>query len=111
MIKKDITDRVYKKVNASTRDMEKQIGKRLRARNIIKKSDCNKIISALGEVIEDALVNDGEVTIRGFLKLKVNDMPAVNRRNPQTGIVEKYPAQKRIQCKISDSIRRTINDR
>ena len=110
MIRKDITDKVYKRVNALTRDTERQIGKRLRARNIIKKSDCDKIILALGEVIKDALVNDGEVMIRGFMKLKVNDVPEVNRRNPQTGIVEKYPAQKRIQCKISDSIKNAVND-
>lgn len=49
------------------------------------KTTVRALIDQLGDIVSEALENDGEITLPGIGKLKVSERPARTGRNPQTG--------------------------
>jgi DNA-binding protein HU-beta len=58
------------------------------------KATVRTLIDQLGEIVGDALENDGEITLPGIGKLKVSERPARTGRNPQTGKAIEIAAKK-----------------
>ena len=56
--------------------------------------DCDKVITALGDVVRGQLKAGGEITIPEVGKLSVGNRAARNGRNPKTGESIQIPAKK-----------------
>ena len=56
--------------------------------------DCDKVITALGDVVRSQLKAGGEITIPEIGKLSVGSRAARNGRNPKTGEAILSPAKK-----------------
>lgn len=65
--------------------------------------------NAMLEVAQDALLNDGEVTLHGLGILKVCDQEATQRINPRTGERVSVPAKKRVKFRTSIPMKRMLN--
>lgn len=58
------------------------------------KTNVNRVINAIIEVISDALFNGDKVTLVGFGTFRVRERKARMGRNPQTGEKIQIPAKK-----------------
>ncbi|MDX5373748.1 MAG: HU family DNA-binding protein [Pseudomonadaceae bacterium] len=63
----------------------------------LQKTDVRALLEQLGEIVADALENDGEISLPGIGKLKVSQRPARSGRNPATGKTIQIPAKKAIK--------------
>lgn len=60
----------------------------------LQKSDVRALLAQLGDIVAEALENDGEISLPGIGKLKVNERPARTGRNPSTGQAIEIAAKK-----------------
>lgn len=58
------------------------------------KTSVRALLDQLGDIVADALENDGEITLPGVGKLKVSERPARTGRNPSTGAAIEIAAKK-----------------
>ena len=63
----------------------------------LQKSDVRALLDQLGDIVADALENDGEINLPGIGKLKVSERPARTGRNPATGKAIQIAAKKAIK--------------
>ena len=63
----------------------------------LQKTDVRALLEQLGDIVADALENDGEISLPGIGKLKVTERPARTGRNPATGKPIQIAAQKAIK--------------
>ena len=64
----------------------------------------NGSIDQLGEIVADALENDGEISLPGIGKLKVNERLARTGRNPATGKAIQIAAKKAVKLVPAKSL-------
>ncbi len=67
------------------------------------------MLDQLSQVVNDALDNDGEITLPGVGKLKVAERPARTGRNPQTGAAIEIAAKKVIKLVPAKALVDSIN--
>ncbi|HZJ95032.1 MAG TPA: HU family DNA-binding protein [Thiopseudomonas sp.] len=67
------------------------------------------VLEQLSQVVNDALDNDGEITLPGIGKLKVAERKARAGRNPQTGEAIQIPAKKVIKLVAAKALLDSIN--
>ncbi|MNG09386.1 DNA-binding protein HU 1 [compost metagenome] len=75
----------------------------------LQKSDVRALLEQLGEIVADALENDGEISLPGIGKLKVNERPARTGRNPQTGQSIQIAAKKVVKYVPAKALTDAIN--
>lgn len=75
----------------------------------LQKSDVRALLDQLGEIVADALENDGEITLPGIGKLKVSERPARTGRNPQTGKAIQIAAKKVVKYVPAKALTDAIN--
>lgn len=59
--------------------------------------------------IEQALKAGQDVSLIGFGKFEVKEMPARTGRNPQTGEEMKIPAKKAVKFKVGQKLKSAVN--
>ena len=75
----------------------------------MKKSEAEKALNGLVDVITDALVAGEKVQIVGFLSAEVKARPEREARNPQTKETITIPASKAPVFKAGKSLRDAVN--
>lgn len=75
----------------------------------LQKSDVRALLEQLGEIVADALENDGEITLPGIGKLKVSERAARTGRNPQTGKAIEIAAKKVIKLVPAKALTDALN--
>jgi DNA-binding protein HU-beta len=75
----------------------------------LQKSDVRALLEQLGEIVADALENDGEITLPGIGKLKVSERPARTGRNPQTGKAIEIAAKKVVKLVPAKALTDALN--
>jgi DNA-binding protein HU-beta len=73
------------------------------------KATVRTLIDQLGEIVGDALENDGEITLPGIGKLKVTERPARTGRNPQTGKSIEIAAKKVVKMVPAKALSDALN--
>ncbi|WP_447591830.1 HU family DNA-binding protein [Aquipseudomonas campi] len=73
------------------------------------KATIRAVLDQLGQIVADALENDGEITLPGVGKLKVNERPARTGRNPQTGKSIEIAAKKVVKLVPAKVLTDAIN--
>lgn len=71
---------------------------------------CERIIDAMRDVVEDALVDGEDVIIRGFMSMRLTDIKQRKGYNPITGEIEEFKPVKGIRCRISENIKAAVNN-
>jgi nucleoid DNA-binding protein len=74
----------------------------------VKKIEAEKILNTFLEVIEQALLEDGEVKIGNHFALEVKTQKARKARNPKTGEDIYVPSKKVVKAKIFKSLKDLI---
>ncbi|UUY07223.1 HU family DNA-binding protein [Pseudomonas sp. J452] len=75
----------------------------------LQKSDVRALLEQLGEIVADALENDGEITLPGIGKLKASERPARTGRNPQTGKAIEIAAKKVVKLVPAKALTDALN--
>lgn len=70
----------------------------------LQKNDVRAVLAQLGDIVADALENDGEISLPGIGKLKVSERAARNGRNPATGKTIEIAAKKVIKLVPAKSL-------
>ncbi|WP_437880511.1 HU family DNA-binding protein [Pseudomonas sp. LRF_L74] len=73
------------------------------------KTTVRALLDQLAQVTTDALENDGEITLPGIGKLKVNERPARTGRNPQTGKEIQIAAKKAVKLVPAKALTDALN--
>ena len=82
---------------------------RVAAESGLGKADARKLVDALlGAIIESA-ANGEEVSLNGFGKFKVKDMPAREGRNPATGDTIQIAASKKLTFTPAKAVKDRLN--
>lgn len=72
------------------------------------KKDTEKFIKAFEEVVTEALVNDDEVKLTGFLSLSTTIRASREGVNPSTGEKIIIPETKAVKVKVGKSLKDTV---
>lgn len=75
----------------------------------LQKNDVRALLEQLGEIVADALENDGEISLPGIGKLKVSERAARTGRNPQTGKAIQIAAKKVIKLVPAKGLTDVLN--
>jgi DNA-binding protein HU-beta len=75
----------------------------------LQKNDVRALLEQLGEIVADALENDGEISLPGIGKLKVSERPARTGRNPQTGKAIQIAAKRVVKYVPAKALTDAIN--
>ncbi|MWV12634.1 HU family DNA-binding protein [Pseudomonas sp. R-28-1W-6] len=75
----------------------------------LQKNDVRALLEQLGEIVADALENDGEISLPGIGKLKVSERPARTGRNPQTGKAIQIAAKKVVKLVPAKGLTDALN--
>ena len=79
------------------------------AANGITKADARKIVDGVFAAIADAAAKGEEVSLNGFGKFKVKDMPAREGRNPSTGATIQIAAAKKLGFTPAKAVKDQLN--
>lgn len=75
----------------------------------LSKADARKYVDALFAAVADAATNGDEISINGFGKFKVKDMPAREGRNPATGATIQIAATKKLGFAPAKALKDKLN--
>lgn len=73
------------------------------------KTDVDKVVSSLIDVITDALVKGDKVSLKGFGNFEVRQREARMGRNPKTGETMEIAASKAPAFKASTALKKAVN--
>ena len=73
------------------------------------KATVRALLDQLGEIVGDALENDGEITLPAIGKLKVSERPARTGRNPTTGKAIEIAAKKVVKLVPAKALTYALN--
>ncbi len=73
------------------------------------KTDVDKVVSSLVDVITDALAKGDKVSLKGFGNFEVRQREARVGRNPKTGETMEIAASKAPAFKASTALKKAIN--
>lgn len=74
----------------------------------VSQKDAKAYVDTAVNAISDALKRGDEVSLNGFGKFKVKDMPARQGRNPQTGAVVEIAASKKAAFSASKTLKNKL---
>lgn len=80
----------------------------LAEKNGVTKKDAEKSISAILDIITDALKNGDKVQIMGFGSFEVKNRAARTAKNPSTGALMEIPASKVVTFKAGKALKDTV---
>ena len=83
--------------------------KRMAQRTGLTQEVCENAFDAMVEEIKEALVNDENVLIKGFMSFELSAMKERVGRNPATGEMISFPPVRKVNCKISRTIKDAVN--
>lgn len=89
----------------STSDLAEQLS----SVHDLSKADAKKIVEAVFADITDAVAKGDEVSINGFGKFKVKDLPERQGRNPATGEAITIAASRKISFAPAKQVRDRLN--
>ena len=72
--------------------------------------DLNKLIDIIIKEIENSLIRDEGVELRGFGTFRTSTQKASIRRNPKTGTKVNVPKKRTIKWKMSKDLFNKLND-
>ncbi|MBT7957054.1 MAG: HU family DNA-binding protein [Rhodospirillaceae bacterium] len=75
----------------------------------LSKSDAERAVDGVFDVISGALSSGGEVRVVGFGSFSVADRKATTGRNPRTGEAIQIPASKRPKFKAGKGLKQAVN--
>nr|WP_284698766.1 HU family DNA-binding protein [Sphingomonas lycopersici] len=73
------------------------------------KADARKVVDSVFGVIAEASAKGEEVSLNGFGKFKVKDMPARQGRNPSTGAAIEIAASKKLTFAPAKAVKDKLN--
>ena len=73
------------------------------------KADARKAVDLVFSAITDAAAKGEEVSLNGFGKFKVKDVPAREGRNPATGETIKIAASKKLSFTVAKGVKDRLN--
>ena len=73
--------------------------------NGLTKADAKKIVDGVFAAIAEAAAKGDEVSIPGFGKFKVKDVPAREGRNPATGAAMKIAASRKLGFSVAKAVK------
>lgn len=76
----------------------------------MKKVDCERVIDTFIDTIIDALVKNKKIIIKGFMSFDVIQRGERKGRNPKTGEIELFKPTKVIKCKMSELVKKIVNE-
>ena len=79
------------------------------AANSITKADAKKVVETVFEVIAGAAAKGDEVSVNGFGKFKIKDVPARDGRNPATGETISIKASKKLTFTPAKAVKDRLN--
>ena len=75
------------------------------------KTDVDKVVTALVEVVTDALAKGDKVSLKGFGNFEVRTRSERTGRNPRTGETMEIPASKVPAFKASAALKNVVNEK
>ena len=75
----------------------------------ITKTDVDKVVTSLTEVITDELEKGDSVSLKGFGTFEVRSRSERTGRNPRTGETLVIPASKVPEFKVSSALKKAVN--
>ena len=75
----------------------------------ITKTDVDKVVTSLTEVITDELEKGDSVSLKGFGTFEVRSRSVRTGRNPRTGETLVIPASKVPAFKVSSALKKAVN--
>lgn len=75
----------------------------------ITKTDVDKVVTSLTEVITDELEKGDSVSLKGFGTFEVRSRSERTGRNPRTGEILVIPASKVPAFKVSSALKKAVN--
>ena len=75
----------------------------------ITKTDVDKVVTSLTEVIADELEKGDSVSLKGFGTFEVRNRSERTGRNPRTGETLVIPASKVPAFKVSSALKKAVN--
>jgi len=82
---------------------------KLAADNGMTKADARKVVDGVFAAIADAASKGEEVSLNGFGKFKVKDVPAREGRNPATGEAMKIAASRKLAFAPAKAVKDKLN--
>lgn len=73
------------------------------------KRDADAAIKAVTQGISDLLANGQEISLIGFGKFSVKDVPARTGRNPSTGEAIQIAARKQVKFTVGKALKDSVN--
>lgn len=73
------------------------------------KADARKLVDGVFAAIADAAAKGEEVSLNGFGKFKVKDVPAREGRNPSTGATIQIAASRKLTFSPAKSVKDKLN--
>ncbi|MFD1104675.1 HU family DNA-binding protein [Sphingobium olei] len=73
------------------------------------KADARKAVDLVFAAIADAAAKGDEVSLNGFGKFKVKDVPARDGRNPATRETIKIPASRKLTFTVAKAVKDKLN--
>lgn len=73
------------------------------------KADARKLVDTVFAAITEAAVQGEEVSLNGFGKFKVKDVPAREGRNPSTGAAIQIAASRKLSFSPAKSVKDKLN--
>lgn len=73
------------------------------------KAEARKLVDTVFAAITDAASNGEEVSLNGFGKFKVKDVPAREGRNPSTGAAIQIAASRKLSFSPAKSVKDKLN--
>ena len=73
------------------------------------KTDVDKVVTALVDVVTEALANGDKVSLKGFGNFEVRTRSGRMGRNPKTGEVMEISASKAPAFKASSTLKNAVN--
>ena len=85
--------------------------KRISKRTGMTRDVCESVVDAMIEEIKEALVEGENVIIKGFMGFELGTMKERVGRHPITGEMISFPAVRKVNCKISRTIKDAVSGR
>jgi DNA-binding protein HU-beta len=79
------------------------------ASDSVTKADARKLVDTIFSAITEAAAKGEEVSLNGFGKFKVKDVPAREGRNPSTGAAIQIAASRKLSFSPAKTVKEKLN--
>ncbi|GAD60508.1 MULTISPECIES: HU family DNA-binding protein [Brevundimonas] len=85
------------------------LAEHLASQHGLTKADARKLVDAVFSTIGDAAAAGEEISLNGFGKFKVRDVPAREGRNPSTGATIQIAASRKLSFAPAKAVKDKLN--